>query len=94
MSLLEITQKRLKISPPSHSYKRPRSCEKPKSMLDLPCEDISSDEDFHKPESSAIQQEKHEKIIKHNPILSDLKDLIEDISSSSDLEPEPGEISN
>lgn len=60
----------------------------------IPCEDVSSDdEDFQKPIEPLKQTDvPADKTNKQKLILSDLKDLVEDISSSSDLE--HGEISN
>ena len=60
----------------------------------IPCEDVSSDdEDFQKPnETSKLTNAENDKANKESLMLRDLKDLVEDISSSSDLE--PGEISN
>ncbi|XP_005186977.2 ribonuclease 3 [Musca domestica] len=82
-------KKRVKLStPPKEDKQNSQNVAESKRNLDLPCEDISSDEDFNR---SELQESKSEE--KPNPILSDLKDLVEDISSSSDLEPEPGELS-
>lgn len=60
----------------------------------IPCEDVSSDdEDFQKPnEILQLTNADNNKTNKESLMLTDLKDLVEDISSSSDLE--PGEISN
>ncbi|XP_065369999.1 ribonuclease 3 [Calliphora vicina] len=68
-----------------------------KSIAIIPpitCEDVSSDdEDFQRPSEPSKQTAiTEDKTNKQNLILNDLKDLVEDISSSSDLE--PGEISN
>ncbi|TMW41162.1 hypothetical protein DOY81_013757, partial [Sarcophaga bullata] len=63
-------------------------------ILPIPCEDVSSDdEDFQKAnELSKLTNTDNDKANKESLMLRDLKDLVEDISSSSDLE--PGEISN
>ncbi|XP_073837215.1 ribonuclease 3-like [Musca autumnalis] len=89
---INTPKKRVKLSsPPETENKNDKSqnSKECKQNLDLPCEDISSDEDFHR----SVEEEDNGQPQKSNPILSDLKDLVEDISSSSDLEPEPGEIS-
>ncbi|XP_013101802.2 ribonuclease 3 [Stomoxys calcitrans] len=94
------------ITPPKRSRqspidtvesKKPKISETPKANVSLPCEDISSDEeDFHKSDIQETPPKENEDNSKKQSVvvLSDLKDLVEDISSSSDLEHEPGEISN